>query len=80
MGIEPFVGIAPKRYGDLFALLKRSRKNADGSVAAWRRTEAVPNLPAYIPSARARLASELEAVERFKDTIKEKGIQMENEQ
>jgi hypothetical protein len=56
--LEPFVGIAPKRYGDLFALLKRKRKNPDGTVATWRRNDAVPTLPEYLPSPLARLAAE----------------------
>ena len=55
---EPFVGIAPKRYGDLFALLKRKRKNRDGTVATWRRSYAVPTPPEYLPSPLARVAAE----------------------
>ena len=71
---EPFVGIAPKRYGDLFALLKRRRKTSDGAVAAWRRSEAVPTLPEYLPSPLARVTSEQEEFERFKIALSEKGI------
>jgi deoxycytidylate deaminase len=71
---EPFVGIAPKRYGDLFALLKRRRKKADGTVATWRRNQAVPTLPEYLPSPLARLAAEQEDFERFKNVLVEKGI------
>ncbi len=71
---EPFVGVAPKKYGDLFALLKRKRKNSDGTVAAWKRVDAVPYLPEYIPSPLARLTAEQEEVERFTLNLIEEGI------
>jgi cytidine deaminase len=35
VGFEPFVGIAPSRYLELFAFTKRERTNPDGSLVDW---------------------------------------------
>lgn len=46
--IEPFVGVAPRRYSDLFDLATMKRKSKDGSGLYWNRSEAVPRLPEYM--------------------------------
>jgi cytidine deaminase len=71
---EPFVGVAPRRYSDLFGLSKMKRKGKDGSAVQWRRTEATPRLPEYMPSAVARLAAEQEEIKVFLGQLKEHGL------
>jgi len=76
--IDPFVGIGPKRYQDFFALGRRKRKNKDGTVAAWRRADAVPALPDYMPSVVARLTAEEEAVKQFENHLRARVNPTEN--
>jgi deoxycytidylate deaminase len=71
---EPFIGIAPKRYAELFSLAGRKRKNKDGTVKAWHRSGSSPQLPEYIPSAVARIATEQEEFKKFKDEMRNKGL------
>jgi deoxycytidylate deaminase len=72
MRIDAFVGIAPKRYAEFFSMMERKRKQPDGTVAVWRRAEAVPRLPEYMPSVVARLTGEAEAFKRFENDLKAK--------
>lgn len=67
--IQPFVGIAPKRYAEWFALMKRKRKLKDGSVVVWRPNEAVPQLPESALSASAWLNAETEEFKRFEKQL-----------
>jgi cytidine deaminase len=67
--IQPFVGIAPKRYAEWFALMKRTRKSKDGSVVVWRSNEAVPQLPESTVSAPAWLSAEAEEFKRFESEL-----------
>ena len=71
---EPFVGVAPRRYSDLFGLSTTKRKSKDGSLLQWRRAEAVPRLPEYMPSAVARLAAEQDEIRLFLGQLKDKGL------
>lgn len=71
---EPFVGVAPRRYSELFGLSTIKRKAKDGSLLQWRRSEAVPRLPEYMPSPVARLAAENDEIMVFKNTLIEKGL------
>ena len=71
---EPFVGVAPRRYSDLFGLSTTKRKSKDGSWLQWRPAEAVPRLPEYMPTAVARLATELEEIRLFLGHLKGKGL------
>ena len=71
---EPFVGVAPRRYSDLFGLSAMKRKSKDGSWLQWRRAEAVPRLPEYMPTAVARLAAEEEEISLFSAQLIEKGL------
>lgn len=67
---DPFVGIAPKRYSEFFALSKRRRKDASGAVLQWRPNEANPQLPDYMPSSVAILTGEEEAFKLFMDGMR----------
>lgn len=71
---EPFVGVAPRRYSDLFGLSMMKRKSKDGSWLQWRRAEAVPRMPEYMPTAVARLAAEQEEISLFHNQLVEKGL------
>jgi cytidine deaminase len=71
---EPFVGVAPRRYSDLFGLSLMKRKSKDGSWLQWRRAEAVPRFPEYMPTAVARLAAEQEEISLFHGQLIEKGL------
>ena len=68
--IDPFVGIAPARYGDLFALQKRKRKTADGRVISWQPEGSSPMLPDYMLPRVARLTVEELAFDEFKNDLK----------
>jgi cytidine deaminase len=67
--IQPFVGIAPKRYAEWFALRKRTRKLKDGTVVVWRPNEAVPQLPDSGVSVPAWLSAEAEEFKRFENEL-----------
>jgi cytidine deaminase len=71
---EPFVGIAPRRYSDLFGLSTLKRKSKDGSILQWRRAEALPRLPEYMPSSLARLAAEQDEIRLFLSQLQSKGL------
>jgi cytidine deaminase len=43
VSFEPFVGLAPRRYNELFTMLE-DRKTTDGSVVGWNPSEALPRL------------------------------------
>ena len=71
---EPFVGVAPRRYSDLFGLSTSRRKARNGTLLPWNRAEAVPRLPEYMPRAAARLAAEQEDVKLFLKELKQNGL------
>ena len=77
---DPFVGIAPKRYGDLFALQKRKRKNPDGTAASWQPNDALPTIPEHFAPPLARLVTEQEEFEDFKAILFDKGVLKGSEQ
>jgi deoxycytidylate deaminase len=70
----PFVGVAPRRYSDLFELSTIKRKSKDGTVIQWRRVEATQRLPEYMPSAVARIAAEQEETKLFLNQLQAKGL------
>ncbi len=74
---EPFVGIAPNKYPDVFAVRDRKRKNTDGSVSTWRKSEAFPHLSGFLPSPLARLMAEQEEVASFRNSLSKSGIRPE---
>lgn len=71
---EPFVGVAPRRYSDLFGLLNTKRKATDGTAIQWKRADAVPRFPEYMPSAVARIAAEQEETKLFLSQLQEKNL------
>jgi hypothetical protein len=71
---EPFVGVAPRRYSDLFGLSSSKRKQKDGSLLQWNRAGAVLRLPEYMPSSVARIAAEFDKVNAFLKQLKAKGL------
>jgi deoxycytidylate deaminase len=66
VSFDPFVGVAPRRYNQLFTML-RDRKTADGAVAQWNPNEASPRL-AESPWLYTR--SEQEALALLSDAMK----------
>ena len=71
---EPFVGVAPRRYSDLFGLSNSKRKQKDGSLLQWNRAESVPRLPEYMPSSVARMAAEFDEVSVFLKQLRDKHL------
>ena len=71
---EPFVGVAPRRYSDLFGLSTTKRKSSDGSAIQWRSSDAVPRLPEYMPSTVTRLVAEEEEIAIFFKQLAENGL------
>lgn len=71
---EPFVGVAPRRYSDLFGLSTARRKGRDGSLLQWKRSESAPRLPEYMPAADARLTAEQGEIREFLGRMREKGL------
>jgi deoxycytidylate deaminase len=68
--IQPFVGIAPKRYVEWFALMKRRRKSKDGRAAVWRASDASPQLPERLVSTPEWLNTEADEFKKFKAQLK----------
>lgn len=77
---DPFVGIAPRRYWELFALSERRRKERGGAVVKWRPAESSPRLPDHAPPGLARLITEQQEVEGFTITLRKAGIMKGEEQ
>ena len=71
---EPFVGVAPRRYSDLFSLSSIKRKAKDGTSIQWNRSYAVPRMPEYMPSAVARIAAEQAEITVFLKQLQDKGL------
>jgi cytidine deaminase len=71
---EPFVGVAPRRYSDLFGVLNIKRKSKEGTAIQWRRADAAPRFPEYMPSAVARIAAEQEEIKLFLSQLREKNL------
>jgi hypothetical protein len=62
---EPFVGIAPRRYTDAFAM--PARENLDGSILRFVRSEASPRLAitsAYLEAEEVEIRSLYESLDR----------------
>ena len=70
---EPFVGVAPRRYRELFAMAGR-RKDAAGRYRAWNKDEAVPRLAETVARSSARSAGEEAELSAFGETIANAGL------
>jgi cytidine deaminase len=62
VSFEPFVGVAPRRYMDLFTMAERRR--ADGSVAHWDGRAKVPRLSAPAAAYLVQEEAEFTRLER----------------
>ena len=67
---EPFIGIAPRRYIDLFTM--EQRKRDDGSVVMWERTSA---LPRFFPDHPGYLEREKQEVNSLSSKAEEKKVE-----
>jgi hypothetical protein len=72
VAFEPFVGVGPRRYFDLFSMRLSSghpvtRKTADGKFKDWNFTEARPRVPML---RRSYLQLEQLAIGEIEDTMK----------
>jgi len=69
VSFDPFVGVAPPRYNELFTMLD-DRKTADGSVVQWNPADALPRLSEspwlYARSEKEALALLFDAMKREK--------------
>lgn len=70
---SPFIGVMPRRYGDLFAM-HRDRKAVSGLWKEWNPEEARPILGDYTVPSSARVTSEDIAVLEFNTLLKTKQI------
>jgi hypothetical protein len=72
---EPFIGISPRRYRDIFE--KKKRKNSDGKAQLWAQGKAIPRVedksPAYIANEEPAIAIVVQKIltldENFKPLI-----------
>jgi deoxycytidylate deaminase len=70
---EPFVGVAPRRYRELFAMVGR-RKDAAGLYHAWNKDRAVPRLAETVARSSARSAGEEAELSAFGEAISQAGL------
>jgi cytidine deaminase len=65
---ESFVGVAPRRYSDLFSVSKR--RNEDGSIIAWDAAKSEPRVgnpsPTYLPDEQSKVAKFFESIKSSK--------------
>jgi deoxycytidylate deaminase len=73
--MEPFVGIAPRMYMELFSM--RKRKSADGKVIEFQRQIAIPRL---YGSPRSYLASEKLALDQLGEAMRAKHLMDEQQE
>jgi deoxycytidylate deaminase len=71
----PFIGVMPRRYGDLFAM-RGDRKGVNGLWKEWTPQEARPVLGDYTVPSAARILSEDVAVRGFNDLLDSKGLML----
>jgi cytidine deaminase len=69
---RPFVGIAPRRYIDLFAMGERERKTRDGRKSEWQPIKAQPKLH---PAFSAYHRNELKATRILERLLEKASIQ-----
>jgi deoxycytidylate deaminase len=67
VGFEPFVGISPRRYMELFEA--GERKGQDGRLMSWEASSAMPKLAEYPYANLARLVIEQEEFKQFKEQL-----------
>jgi deoxycytidylate deaminase len=61
---EPFIGISPRRYRDIFE--KKKRKDSDGKATSWAQGKAIPRIedksPAYIANEEPAISIVVEKI------------------
>jgi deoxycytidylate deaminase len=75
VGFEPFIGVGPHRFSDLFSLKTRTgriikRKDAIGNVIKWQEDKALPRIPMFPTSYLDQEKVEIEKIEKFLEKIK----------
>ncbi|MBV8642720.1 MAG: hypothetical protein JO225_02250 [Candidatus Eremiobacteraeota bacterium] len=70
---EPFVGVAPRRYRELFAMAG-NRKDDLGRYRPWDKDEAIPRLPETLAGASARSAGEKAELTAFDELLEQNSL------
>jgi deoxycytidylate deaminase len=70
---EPFVGVAPRRYRELFAM-GDARKDAAGRYMAWSKDVAAPRLAETVATSSARSAGEKAELSVFNELARHVGF------
>jgi deoxycytidylate deaminase len=82
VGFEPFVGVGPRRYFDLFSTRLSTgypivRKNADGSAVVWNRGAARPRVPmlptSYLQREQLAVLETASTMKRLEEPTNEDG-------
>lgn len=68
---EPFVGVAPRRYAEFFAM-QGNRKDRFGHTEEWNKDVAVPKLPEYFALSSGRIAGERVEFAAFKEVLEKR--------
>ena len=72
---QPFVGVAPRRYLDLFSLGEIERKDKSGRIREWCGALATPRLGEYsFRTGKINELTELEEFNAFADELSAKGF------
>lgn len=73
VAFEPFVGVAPRRFRELFAM-SGTRKDANGNYEAWTKRKAVPRLPDTLAGSSARTAGEAVELRAFNELVERNAL------
>jgi len=65
---EPFVGVAPRRFRELFAM-SGARKDDEGKYEPWSKDKAVPRSPDTLAGSSARTAGEAVELRAFDELV-----------
>ena len=70
---HPFVGVAPRRYRELFAMTG-NRKDGTGRYLEWNKDAAIPRLPESLAGSSARSAGEKAELGAFDEEVARMGL------
>ncbi len=73
VAFEPFVGVAPRRFRELFAM-SGTRKDANGKYETWNKSKAVPRLPDTLAGSSARTAGEAVELRAFNELVERNNL------
>jgi len=71
---QPFVGIAPRRYLELFAMRERKDPGSIGLTASWDKINALPCSSDNEFAVKARISYEALMFDQFSQLLQEKGL------